>query len=189
MNGFDIRVVLDDVDFAALVRGEKVTSSNGVEIVLADIGFAAMRKAIDDAEGVPESANLILAGHIEIENHGPLVVGTNYWRSECDRDDDPYLDYHANAFRLLLPNQMGWAIEELSRSASVEIVHTVSFFGDTMVVMVGPERSTLTISFWSRYPEEEERDDLVFTVWTERRGKPRKALERPCFYRRYDPRS
>jgi hypothetical protein len=49
--GDEIRVVLATVDFEDLIAGRSVyCRTNKVRIVLADIGFAAMRAAIDRAE-------------------------------------------------------------------------------------------------------------------------------------------
>lgn len=49
--GDEIRVVLATVDFEDLIAGRSVyCRTNKVRIILADIGFAAMRAAIDRAE-------------------------------------------------------------------------------------------------------------------------------------------
>lgn len=58
-----LRIVLDQHDFHALVRGESivkdddapVSTSEEAEIILADIGFAVMRQEIDEAENTREA--------------------------------------------------------------------------------------------------------------------------------------
>ena len=43
--------------------------------------------------------------YFRVENHGPLIVATNYWESDLARTGKLYCSVNAGAIRLLIPPQ------------------------------------------------------------------------------------
>ena len=54
---------------------------------------------------------------LQIENHGPLVVATNYFRTDLARAGALYLSVNAGAFRLLVPAVQRAAISDMRAGA------------------------------------------------------------------------
>lgn len=130
---------------------------------------------------------------LEIENHGPLIVRSNYWGSQLDQAGTLFVSCNAGAFRLLLPT--GWEAEvNEMRTAKTVVVsrghwqaptasEALEFLfddnsKDPYSVHVGQDKV-------DRFPAPEDvHQQWLCTIWTApRRGKPHKALERVCHYR------
>ncbi len=133
---------------------------------------------------------------IETENHGPLIVSTDFWESEWEREGKLYVSCNGGAFRLLLPSRYEVDVIEMATAKEV-------------IVSRGPWKSAgLTDGFellfddgsespyslhlhpdsFDRFPTAENAErEWVFTAWTKpRRGRPHKALERVARYRIVD---
>jgi hypothetical protein len=131
---------------------------------------------------------------LEIQSHGPLVVRTNYWDLPAARAGKVVVSPNAGAFRLLLPEQLEdlivpdllpakecvvsrgpWPAEGLADGTEI-------LFDDRSE---SPFALHLTPESWTHLPIPEDAGrEWVLSVWTRpRRGRPHKALERPCWYR------
>jgi hypothetical protein len=128
-----------------------------------------------------------------IENHGPLVVSTNFWDLPVAQLGKVYVSLNAGAFRVLLPVTMEPALDDLktarecvvSRGPWPEMGLPDAFevlfddgTSDPFALHLSPQ------SFDHVPTTENVGKEWVLSVWTRpRRGKPHKALERPCWYR------
>jgi hypothetical protein len=135
-----------------------------------------------------------MAEILTIDNDGPLITATNFWRTDMARAGQFYLTIHAGAFRLLVPSQ------HLDTVCDMRAAHTC-------VVSRGPSPAlrlpdALDILFDAgtqdpfslplapdtvdRMPTDQDRAyTWTLSVWTHRVGNAAtKALELPCHYRR-----
>lgn len=130
---------------------------------------------------------------VTVENHGPLVVASSYWGSDVERAGKLWCTCNAGAIRILVPRSHRAMIQEwrsadyailsrgpwpeAGRSDGVEILwedHTDSPFA----LHLGPESFDLL-------PAEPPPDrQWIISVWDDKKGRPHKALERPCHWRR-----
>jgi len=130
---------------------------------------------------------------ITVQNHGPLIVASSYWGSAIEEAGKVWVSTNAGAIRVLVPRVVRRVIEDM-RSAK----HVICSRGpwpaggkqDAMELLfddgtdspfslhVGPESVDL-------FPGEPEAGrSWVCSVWDWKKGKPHKAVERPCHWRR-----
>lgn len=135
---------------------------------------------------------------ITIENHGPLIVGTDYFGSEMARGGKAFLSPNAGAFRLLLPP--GWENQIADmRTGKLCVVTRGPWVArgrvlapDALELMLeddseDPWCAHLNAESCAAMPADDwVGRECVLTVWTRSRGgtKPHKALERPAVYRK-----
>jgi len=132
---------------------------------------------------------------LEIENHGPLILRSNYWGSALDRAGTLYLSINAGAFRLLLPGGWEEVVQEMQTGREVVVsrgpwAKDPGRGLDALELLfedgtTDPYSVHLQSTQCDRLPTPEDQGkEWLFTAWTApRRGKPHKALERPAWYR------
>lgn len=130
---------------------------------------------------------------IATQNHGPLILSSSYWGSEEERAGKIFCSTNAGAVRLLVPASKRELIEAargsryaiLSRgpwpaaglAEAVEILfedHTDTPY----VIQLSPESFDLVPA------EPPTGREWVIALWDLKKGKPHKAVERPCHWRR-----
>ena len=132
---------------------------------------------------------------LEIKSHGPLITRTNFWDLPESQLGKVFVSLNAGAFRLLLPPSAEPALADMSaakecvvsrgpwpaddQADGVEIL-----FDDGTDDPFAIHLSVSTANFDRLPTAENDSSEWLLTVWTRpRRGKPHKALERPCWYR------
>lgn len=130
---------------------------------------------------------------LEIRNHGPLILQSNYWELPAALAGKFLISINAGAFRLLVPASQEGLIEEFATAKGIAVTRgPMPELGllDGFEVLFddatpNPFKLDLSPESFDRVPAPEDvAGDWVFSAWTRpRRGKPRKALERPCLYR------
>ena len=130
---------------------------------------------------------------IEIHNHGPLILSTNYWDSELAREGKLFVSVNAGAIRILLPPQAyGWLsdmrmarecilsrgpLPEQQEAEGIEILWDDG--SDS------PFALHLTAASFDLLPAEPEAGrEWICSTWTAKDGRPHKSLERICHWRR-----
>lgn len=130
---------------------------------------------------------------IQVSNHGPLILSTNYWESELALGGKFFVSVNAGAIRVLLPpaaygvlSDMRAAREcvlsrgpwpQLRKSEAIEIMWEDGS-DSPFALHLTPE------SFDLLPAEPEPGREWVCSTWTAKDGRPHKALERICHWRR-----
>lgn len=133
---------------------------------------------------------------VTIHNHGPLIVSTNFWETEYATVGKFYVSINGGAFRLLVPPSQEPAIAEMT-TAKVVVLSRGPWpaqHRDDAVEILFDDRTEnpfalhLTVESFDHLPLDSDAGrEWLFTAWTApRRGRPHKALERPCWYRRVE---
>jgi len=137
---------------------------------------------------------------IMIQNHGPLIVATNYWASELVVAEKVFASVNAGAIRLLLPparygdlesmrpakycvlSRGPWA-ESRGREPVLRIVDAVEILFEDLTD--APYSMQLSHTSFDLLPGEPTPGrEWVLTVWLQKDGRPHKSLERLCHWRR-----
>jgi hypothetical protein len=134
-----------------------------------------------------------MAETLFIENDGPVITTTNFWRTEMARAGKFYLSTNAGAFRLLVPPQHTGVLKDM-RGARACVVSRGPYPG------MGPDMLELLFDDGSQDPfslhlspgavdrmptDQDSAYTWTLSVWTHRVGHAAtKALEVPCHYRR-----
>jgi hypothetical protein len=131
---------------------------------------------------------------IRIDNHGPLITGSNFWESEQEAAGKFFMSTNAGAFRLLVPRCQEPVVSELSTAREVVISRgpwpaercddgIELFFDDGSD---SPFVLHFSVESLDRLPlDTDAGKEWIFTAWTApRRRGPHKSLERPAWYRR-----
>lgn len=130
---------------------------------------------------------------LQIENHGPLVVATNYWESEYERAGKLFGSCNAGAIRLLLPRAMRSVLNDLRRSEYVILSRGPwPEAGRAEAVEIlwedhsdDPQAWRLSAESFDTLPAEPRAGrEWIISVWDLKKGKPHKAIERRCYWRR-----
>lgn len=130
---------------------------------------------------------------LEIHNHGPLVVRTNYWESDMAQAGKFYCSVNAGAIRLLVPQSQRPAIEDMRASTRIVLSRgpwpamglpeAVELLFDDGTD--APYALHLSPESFDLLPAEPPTGyEWVLSVWDEKKGRPHKAVERPCHWRR-----
>lgn len=129
-----------------------------------------------------------------IRNHGPLITSSNYWELPAAKAGKLFVSINAGAFRVLIPPALESAISDMltakeclvSRGpwAAMRLPDAFEILFDDRTA--DPFALHLSPESFDRLPMDEDiAIPWVLTAWTApRRGKPHRALERPCWYRR-----
>jgi hypothetical protein len=130
---------------------------------------------------------------IHVENHGPLIVSTNYWDLDMARGGKVFCSVNAGAIRILLPPQHRPALNAM-RGAEYVILsrgpwpearteHGVEILFDDGTDE--PYLLHLTEKSFDMLPAEPPPGrEWILTVWDLKKGRPHKCLERPVRWRR-----
>jgi hypothetical protein len=130
---------------------------------------------------------------IQITNHGPLITSTNYWDSELAREGKLFISVNAGAIRVLLPpaaydwlSDMRMAREcVLSRGPWPEqhAAEGIEIMWDDG--SDSPFALHLTPESFDMLPAAPEPGrEWMLAVYTAKDGKPHRALDRKCHWRR-----
>lgn len=143
---------------------------------------------------------------VQVDNHGPLIIGTNYWDSELARAGKVFVSVNAGAIRVLLPpaaygwlsdmrtakecvlSRGPWSIKGLLGIPGAPHVETAVVEGVEIMWDDGSDSPFvlhLTPASFDMLPAEPEPGrEWVCSTWTAKDGRPHKALERICHWRR-----
>jgi hypothetical protein len=129
---------------------------------------------------------------IEIHNHGPLILSTNYWDSELARAGKLYVSVNAGAIRVLLPAALYGVLAEM-RTSKVCVLSRGPWPAEQRKEAVeimwddgsdSPFALHLTPESFDLLPAKPEAGrEWVCSVWTAKDGEPHKSLERVCHWR------
>jgi hypothetical protein len=130
---------------------------------------------------------------IIVENHGQLITATNYWELDLEREGKLYVSVNAGAIRVLVPRSHRQMIEEF-RGAECAILSRGPWpqMGLPEAVEVlwedhskNPFALHLSPSSFDLLPAEPPQGrEWIISVWDNKKGKPHKAVERRCYWRR-----
>jgi len=130
---------------------------------------------------------------IEIHNHGPLILASNYWESDCERTGKIFLSPNAGAVRLLWPRSLRQAIEDM-RAAQYAVCSLGPWPEQRLDQAVeilwedgsdSPYSVHLSPASCGALPGEPAAGrEWVISVWDLKKNRPHKALERICHWRR-----
>lgn len=131
---------------------------------------------------------------LKIENNGPDIIASNYWQSEYARAGKLIVSCNAGAIRLLIPPQMRPALNAM-RSAVYVIISRGPWpeVGAAEAVEIlfedhtdSPWTAHLTPeSFFNGLPSQPPAGKAWrVSVWDYKKGKPEKAIDLPCRWRR-----
>jgi hypothetical protein len=130
-----------------------------------------------------------------VENDGPLLVGSNYWGLPMARAGKILVSTNAGAFRLMVPRSLEYAIAEMNtaRECVVSRGPWPNFpLEDGFEILfddcsANPFALHLSPGSFDRLPTDED----IGIPWTlavytapRRSGRPHRAFQRPCWYRR-----
>lgn len=133
---------------------------------------------------------------LEIRNHGPLILSTNYWGSDHERAGKIVASVNAGAVRLLVPRKHADIVGDLRSSKHVILsrgpwpqggaTDAVEFLfddgtSDPFSIHLG---ASSFVDFLPGAPEPGR--EWVVSVWLQKKMKPHKALERPAKWRRVE---
>lgn len=130
---------------------------------------------------------------LEIHNHGPLILATNYWQSEAAAAGKLYCSVNAGAIRLLLPPGFRPALNAMRAAREVVLSRgpwPAAGAQEGVEIMFddgsdSPWCAHLTADSFDMLPAEPPTGrEWIISVWIEKKGKPHKSLERPCHWRR-----
>jgi hypothetical protein len=139
---------------------------------------------------------------IQVSNHGPLLLATNYWDSDLALAGKVFVSVNAGAIRVLLPPARYGDLAEmqvakecvLSRgrpSAELMMLDGWHMVVDEVIEIMFDDRSDspyalhLTPESFDLLPAEPAPGrEWICTVWTAKDGKPYKGLELICHWRR-----
>lgn len=130
---------------------------------------------------------------IAVRNHGAILLWTTYWTSDLERAGQFYVSVNAGAIRILVPRRLATVINEWRPSdcvicsrgpwpdQGVEEAVELLFEDGTDA----PFALHLTPASFDMLPGPPNPGrEWVLSAWVEKKGRPHKALERPCRWRR-----
>jgi hypothetical protein len=127
------------------------------------------------------------------ENHGPLIVSSTYWQSDLAAAGKLFVSVNAGAVRILVPPQQRELIEAARQSryavlsrgpwpdvGAAEAVEILFEDGSE-----NPFALHLTPKSFDALPGEPEAGrEWTVSLWTEKKGKAHRSVERICHWRR-----
>jgi hypothetical protein len=142
---------------------------------------------------------------VEVSNHGPLIIQTNYFASDLAAGGKVFVSVNAGAIRVLLPRARWGDLNEMRQAQYCVLSRGPWTLGDARpeyhtarlpAVVEGieimwedhsdaPYALHLTPESFDMLPAAPEPGkEWLATVWLEKDGIPHKALERICHWRR-----
>lgn len=129
---------------------------------------------------------------IQINNHGQLITSTNYW--ELPIAGKVFCSVNAGAIRLLVPRTMRRIIDDMRCGSTHAVLSRGSWpamgLPDAVEIMLedgsdDPFALHLSPESFDFLPAEPAAGkEWTLSVWDLKKGKPHKALERRCYWRR-----
>ena len=131
---------------------------------------------------------------LTISNDGPDIVETNYWQTDMAKAGKFYLSTNAGCFRVLVPSMHSGAVRDM-RAAYTCVVSRGPYpdlrLPDALEIVFDdgseePWSLHLSPASCDRMPlDQDTAQAWTLAVWVHRVGTTgRKALEKPCHYRR-----
>lgn len=130
---------------------------------------------------------------IRTENHGPLIVASTYWDSEQAKSGKVYVSVNAGAIRVMVPACARQVIEEC-RSSQYAILSRGPWPEQGLQEAAeilwedksdSPYSMHLSVQSFDALPAEPPAgQEWVISLWDLKKGRPHKALERKCYWRR-----
>ena len=130
---------------------------------------------------------------IATTNHGSLIVSSTYWGSDAETAGKIWVSCNAGTIRVLMPRTARAAIEDM-RAAKYVICSRGPWPEqklDSAVELLFEDDSDspfvlhLSPESFDALPAEPPPDRAwLLAVWDLKKGKPHRAVERPCFWRR-----
>ncbi len=131
---------------------------------------------------------------LRIENHGPLLIASNFWEPPEGYEEKFFLSLNGGAFRLLVPRSQEPAVSEMATAREVIVSRGPwpAVGRDDGIELLFDDGSDtpyalhFSIETLDRLPlDTDVGREWIFSAWTApRRRGPHKSLERPCWYRR-----
>lgn len=130
---------------------------------------------------------------IQLSNHGPIIVSTNYWDSELAQAGKLFVSVNAGAIRVLLPPaSYGWLTD--MRTARECVLSRGPWPAENAAEGLeimwddgsdSPFALFLTPESFDMLPAEPASGrEWICSVWTAKDGKPHRALDRRCHWRK-----
>lgn len=132
---------------------------------------------------------------ITITNHGPLIASTNYWELAIEEAGKLFVSVNAGVIRVLVPRVHRRIIQEMRAARNcvlsrgpwpeMRLDDAVEILWDDgsdnpFAMHLSPE------SFDLLPGEPEPGREWIITAWDCKKGRPHKAVERVCHWRRVD---
>lgn len=125
-----------------------------------------------------------------IENHGPLIVASDFWESDLAQRGLFFLSVSAGALRLLVPGGQQLAISDMragARRVIVTMLPVVRWAAGQAALEWAVERPG-GVSWARRFPPElvdgasllNTDEKWIAAVWNLKKRRPHKCLERPA---------
>jgi hypothetical protein len=131
---------------------------------------------------------------LRIENHGPLIVASNFWEPPECYEEKFFLSTNAGAFRLLVPRSQEPAVSEMATAREIIVSSgpwPAAGRDDGIELLFDDGTETpfvlhVSVESLDRLPLDADAGrEWIFSAWTApRRRGPHKGLERPAWYRR-----
>ena len=132
---------------------------------------------------------------LQIVNHGPLVVSSNYWDTEHAARGLLYLSINAGALRLLVPHSARQCISDMRPGARHVVLSILQrdrwpaegvpgYVAEWMVedCTAEPWSCHLSAGQLDRIPGPDDAGkEWIATVWDRKDGRPHKCLERTAY--------
>jgi hypothetical protein len=130
---------------------------------------------------------------LRTSNHGPLIISSNYWDLPESKLGKVLVSCNAGAFRLLIPETAEPYLDDMRTAKGCAVTRgpwPAQGLADAFEVLfddatTDPFALHLSPQSFDRLPTEADTlGEWVLSCWTRpRRGRPHKAMERPCRYR------
>lgn len=130
---------------------------------------------------------------ISVQNHGALVIASNYWESEYAAAGKLFCSVNSGAIRVLVPHGMRHAVEEW-RKSKYAILSRGPWPAQRLAEAVeilwedgteDPYAVHLSAESFDLLPAEPPAGrEWTVSAWDLKKGRPHKALERICHWRR-----
>jgi hypothetical protein len=131
--------------------------------------------------------------YIEIINHGQLITSTNYWELAMEAAGKFYISCNAGAIRVLVPRVHRRIIEDM-RTAKYCVVSRGPWPDRRLAEAVEILWDDLSDQSFALHVSPESFDFLpaapaagqewICSAWVVKKGRPHKAVERLCHWRR-----
>ena len=130
---------------------------------------------------------------IETRNHGQLILASSYWGSEHELAGKLFVSVNAGAVRVLIPRALRGIIEECRASRYAILSRgpwpEMSLPDAVEILFEDGSQSPYALTFapesFDLLPGEPDSGrEWVVALWDSKKGRPHKALERLCHWRR-----
>lgn len=130
---------------------------------------------------------------IEVHNHGPLILSSNYWNSDLAEAGKVFVSVNAGAIRVLLPPSRYGDLSEMRTGNECVLSRgpwPEAYVKEAIEIMWddgsdSPFALHLTPESFDMLPGEPEPGrEWICSTWVAKDGKPHKSMERICHWRR-----